>query len=135
MLADSALLNDLQAFANSPLGNPYCIYGDPAYLLRVHLIAPFRSGVLIPPMMAFNQSVSTVRESVEWLFNDITNYFKFLDFKKNLKIGLSSVGKMYVVGALVRNALTYLYGSQTSRFFQLDPPSLQQYFASLGQYD
>ena len=129
MLADSALLNDLQAFANSPLRNPYCIYGDPAYPLRVHLIAPFRNGVLTPPMMAFNQSMSTVRESVEWLFNDITNYFKFLDFKKNLKIGLSSVGKMYVVGALLRNALTCLYRNQTSRFFQLDPPSLQQYFA------
>ena len=129
MLADSALLNDLQAFANSPLGNPYCIYGDPAYPLRVHLIAPFRNGALTPPMMAFNQSMSTVRESVEWLFNDITNYFKFLDFRKNLKIGLSSVGKMYVVGALLRNALTCLYGNQTSRFFQLDPPSLQQYFA------
>ena len=128
MLADSALLNDLQAFANSPLGNPYCIYGDPAYPLRVHLIVPFRNGALTPPMMAFNQSMSTVRESVEWLFNDITNYFKFLDFKKNLKIGLSSVGKMYVVGALLRNALTCLYGNQTSRFFQLDPPSLQQYF-------
>ena len=90
MLADSRLLNDLQTFANSPLGNPYCIYGDPAYPLRVHLIAPFRNGVLTPPMMEFNQSMSTVRESVEWLFNDITNYFKFLDLKKNLQIGLSS---------------------------------------------
>ena len=129
MLADSRLLNDLQTFANSPLGNPYCIYGDPAYPLRVHLIAPFRNGVLTSPMMEFNQSMSTVRESVEWLFNDITNYFKFLDLKKNLKIGLSSVGKMYVAAALLRNALTCLYGNQTSCFFQLDPPSLQEYFA------
>ena len=82
MLADSRLLSDLQTFANSPLGNPYCIYGDLAYPLRVHLIAPFRNGVLTSPMMEFNQSMSTVRESVEWLFNDITNYFKFLDLKK-----------------------------------------------------
>ncbi|CAH3195552.1 unnamed protein product [Porites evermanni] len=37
MLADSRLLNDLQAFSNSPFGNPYCIYGDPAYPLRIHL--------------------------------------------------------------------------------------------------
>ena len=129
MLADSRLLSDLQTFANSPLGNPYCIYGDPANPLRAHLIAPFRNGVLTSPMMEFNQSMSTVRESVEWLFNDITNYFKFLDLKKNLKIGLSSVGKMYVVAALLRNALTCLYGNQTSCFFQLDPPSLQEYFA------
>ena len=130
MLADSRLLNDLQTFANSPLGNPYCIYGDPAYPLRVHLIAPFRNGVLTPPMMEFNHSMSTVRESVEWLFNDITNYFKSKSqSQKNLKIGLNSVGKMYVVAALLRNALSCLYGNQTSCFFQLDPPSLQEYFA------
>ena len=40
-----------------------------------------------------------------------------MDFKKTLKIGLSSVGKMYVVSALLRNALTCLYGNQTSDFF------------------
>ena len=129
MLADSQLLNDLQAFANSPLGNPYCIYGDPAYPLTVHLQDPFRNRALTPQMMDFNQSMSSVRESVEWLFNDVTNYFKFLDFKKNLKIGLSSVGKMYVVSALLRNALTCLYGNQTSTVFQLEPPSLEDYFS------
>ena len=64
------------------LGNPYCIYGDPAYPLRVHLQAPFRNRALTPQMMDFNQSMSSVRESVEWLFNDVTNYFKFLDLKK-----------------------------------------------------
>jgi len=79
-------------------------------------------------MVDFNKSMSAVRESVEWLFNDIATYFKFIDFKKNLKIGLSSVGQMYVVCALLRNALTCLYGNQTSTFFELDPPSLQEYF-------
>lgn len=84
MLADSRLLNDLQAFANSPLGNPYCIYGDQADPLRVHLQAPFRNRALTPQMVDFNRSMSSVRESVEWLFNDVTNYFKILDFfKKN----------------------------------------------------
>ena len=41
----------------------------------------------------------------------------FWTLKKDLKIGLSSVGKMYVVSALLRNALTCLYGNQTSSFF------------------
>ena len=34
---------------------------------------------------------------MEWLFGDIVNYFKFIDFKKNLKIGLSSIGKLYML--------------------------------------
>ena len=79
-------------------------------------------------MQDFNTSMSVVRVSVEWLFGEIINYFKFMDFKKNLKINLSSVGKMYIVSAILRNALTCLYGNSTSDFFQLDPPNLQEYF-------
>ena len=105
-----------------------CLYGDPAYPLRVHLQTPFRNAVLAPPMQDINTSMSVVRISVEWLFGEIINYFKFMDFKKNLKINLSSVGKMYIVSAILRNALTCLYGNSTSDFFQLDPPNLQEYF-------
>ena len=80
-------------------------------------------------MQAYNKAMRNVRSSVEWLFGDIINYFKFMDFKKNLKIGMSCVGKMYVVCALLPNALTCLYGNQTSQYFELDPPTLQDYFA------
>ena len=83
------------------------------------LQSPYRAAVLTPQMREFNRSMSAVRVSVEWLFGDIINYFKFVDFKKNLKIGLSAVGKMYVVCAIIRNALTCLYGNQTSHFFDL----------------
>ena len=128
MLAESGLLRHLERYAFSTVGQPMCIYGDPAYPLRVHLQGPFQGAALTPQMEMFNDSMSSVRVSVEWLFGDILNYFKFLDFKKNLKIGLSSVGKTYVVCALLRNALTCLYGNNTSDFFELDPPSLQDYF-------
>ena len=117
MLAESGLLRDLQQYAFSTGGQPMCIYGDPAYPLRVNLQAPFQGAALTPQMEMFNDSMSSVRVSVEWLFGDILNYFKFLDFKKNLKIGLSSVGKTYVVCALLRNALTCLYGNQTADLF------------------
>ena len=93
VLADSGLLNDLQRFAFSSTGQPMCLYGDPAYPLRIHLQVPFRNTVRTPALQAFNFSMRAARESVEWLFGDIVNYFKFLDFHKNLKIGLSSVGK------------------------------------------
>ena len=65
-------------------------------------------------MIVFNQAMSRVRESVKWLFNDIVNYLQFMDFKKTLKISLSSVGKMYVVCAILRNALTCPYPNQTT---------------------
>ena len=99
-----------------------------AYPLRVHLETTFRHLPLAPPMQEYNESMSSVRIAVEWLFGDITNSFKYLDFKKNLKIGLSSVGKMYIVSALLRNAITCLYGNETSVYFGIEPPTLEEYF-------
>ena len=129
MLAMSGLLDELETYSFSPTGQPLCIYGDPAYPYRVHLQCPFaRRAVLLPEEQAFNQSMSQVRASVEWVFGDIVNYFKFTDFKKNLKIGLSAVGKLYIACALLRNAMTCLYGNSTSTYFGLQPPNLYQHF-------
>ena len=129
ILADSDLLTALEQYAVSPTGQGMCIYGDPAYPLRVNLVAPFRGAALRAQMEAFHKSMSNVRTSVEWLFGDIVEYFMFKDFKKNLKIGLSAIGKLYVACALLRNALTCLYGNSTSSYFMLDPPTLEEYFA------
>ena len=127
MLADSGLLNALETHAFSEAVLPMCVYGDPAYPLCVHLQAPYRGAVLTQDMKNFNKAMSTVRISVERLFGDVINKFKYMDFKNNLKIGLSFVGKMYIASAILQNALTYLYGNQTSEFFQVDPPTLQEY--------
>ena len=129
MLAESRLLENLEKHAISPAGQPMCLYGDPAYPVRAHLQAPFREVPITPEMAAYNQSMSALRVSVEWIFGDVINYFKCMDFKKNLKIGLSQVGKMYIVSAILRNGLTCLYGNTTSKFFELEPPSLQEYFS------
>ena len=128
ILNDSGLLQDLEQYAFNPAGHPLCVYGDPAYPLRIHLQGPFKYGVLTHQMMEYNAKMSAVRSSVEWLFGDVVNSFKFNDFKKNLKLLLSSVGKMYVVSVIIRNALTCLYGNLTSTYFDLQPPRLDEYF-------
>ena len=73
--------------------------------------------------------MSKVRTAVEWVFGDIINSYKFIDFKKNLKLNLSAVGKIYIVCALLTNARTCLYKSITSSYFNIDPPSLDEYFS------
>ena len=50
-----------------------------------------------------------------------------MDFKKNLKIGLSCVGKMYRVSAKLTNAYTCLYKHNVSTFSGADPPLLEDY--------
>ena len=129
MLADSGILQTLQLHSHSPSGNPLCIYGDMTYPLRVHLQTSFRGLHLTPAELDFNKSMSAVRIGVEWVFGDIVNYFRFLDYKKNLKIGLSAVGKMYAVCALLTNAHTCMYRSTTTSCFDVMPPSIEDYFS------
>lgn len=131
MLAESNLLTALTTYAYDTAGNGLCIYGDLAYPLRPQLMTPYRQNdypVFTQNMQDFNTAMSGVRISVEWLFGDISTYFKFIDYKNNLRIGLSAVGKQYIISGLMRNALTCLYGNNTSQYFQLDPPTLQNYF-------
>ena len=78
-------------------------------------------------MLLINKGVSPLVR-IPAATGDVINSFKFLDYKKNLKVGLSSVSKMYVVSALLCNAITCLYGNNTSDYFGIEPPSLEQYF-------
>ena len=105
-----------------------CVFGDPAYPLRVHLQATYRNGILTAMMEAYNAEMRSVRVTVEWLFGNIINDFKilYIHFKKNLNIGMSSVGKMYLVCALLHNAITCLYGNSIAEFFGLNTPSLEE---------
>ena len=91
-------------------------------------MAPFRGARITPVENEWNQAISKVRTSVEWVFGDIITYFKFLDFKKGLKLQLSPVGKMYIVCAIMHSARACLYGNTTSTYFGLQPLQLQEYF-------
>ena len=124
ILAMSGLLEQLEQHSFRPDGQPLCIYGDPAYPHRVHLQYPFaRRPDLTADEQAFNQSMSKVRICVEWVSGDIVHYFKCTNYKKDLKVGLSAVGKIYVVCALLRNALNMPVWKQHVSFFQCSTTS------------
>ena len=84
MLQESGLLTTLQqiAFYNN---HPLCRYGDPAYPLGIYLQAPFRDRELT------RQMECQVRVSVEWMFGNITKYFSFADFKRQMKLKPPSI--------------------------------------------
>ena len=92
-------------------------------------MGPFKGAHVTEDQRSFNSAMNKARTSVEWIFGDIINYFKFLDFKKDLKIGLSAVGKMYIVCGLLHNARACLYRNNTSKEFDVEPPSLAEYFS------
>ena len=91
MLRMSGLLRNLQQHSFDTSGQPLCTYGDLSYPLRIPLQGPYKGGKLTVDQEEFNSSMSKVREAVEWVFSDIVTFFALLDFKKNLKIGLSPI--------------------------------------------
>lgn len=126
MLNTSGLLPLLQQLVK-PNGEPYVLYGDPAYGLTQNILAPFKGARITANEQAFNKKMSKVRISVEWGFGKIMQYFAYLDFKKNQKVLLQPVGKYYAVACVLINCHTCLYGSLTSKYFGLNPPSLETY--------
>ena len=116
MCGVSGLEDQLKQF-NQPNGDPYIIYGDPAYGLSQNILGPFRGAHLTQQEEDFNKCMSAVRTSVECGFGKICQYFAFLDFKKNMKIFLQPVGKYYLVGSLLINCHTCLYGWFSNKLF------------------
>ena len=105
----------------------YYLYGDPAYPLQRHIIVPFKGHNLDRARSLCNKRMSRVRECVEWGFGKIITIFAFLEFKKNLKLQLQPVADYYKVGALLTNCHTCVYGSQTTDFFGVEAPRLEEY--------
>lgn len=108
------------------------VYGDAAYAVMSHIDRGFRGANLTPAQRAYNTELSTVRISVEWQFGKIVEIFPFVDFKQNLQLMLSPIGKFYTVAALLTNAHTTCYGCKTSSYFGMPPPSLEEYFQFQG---
>lgn len=106
--------------------NPPYLYGDSGYPLSTSIIVPFK-GNLQGRQKRVNKRMSPLRVCVEWGFAKILQLFPFVDFKKNLKVGKEKVPKFYKVATILTNCHTCLYGSQVCQYFEVDPPTLEEY--------
>ena len=107
ILSESGLLNELCQFTR-PNGEPYIVYGDPAYGVTANILSPYRSQNLSGAEQEFNRRMSAIRVTVEWTFGKVLQCFSFLDYKKNQKVLLQPIAKYYLVGALLTNCHTCL---------------------------
>lgn len=111
----------------------YAIYGDAAHE---------ESDIFTPPIPStqarttdereLNQRMATVSECVKWEFNHISTLWGFLKFQQQ-KLRLSQIGLYYVVGTLMKNIhICINRESQTSRFFEIMVPTLEEYMAEMS---
>lgn len=75
-------------------------------------------------MASINYALKSVRISIEWNYGATATDFAYLKNTDKLRLMESSnVTKVYTVATLFRNFKVELYGSQTSNYFNLVPPS------------
>ena len=126
----SARSNDLTALGKSciedllralfeEMGNLfYLLFGDSAF---------------VPcDVMATNETypgrgMCSVREPIEWSYKDVKTLWKYCDYKHVLKIYKQPVAKIFFVCMLLRNALVALHGCQTTGYFEMLPPSVEEW--------
>lgn len=108
----------------------YILYGDPAYPISTFLFPPFKGAVLSEDEVIFNFKMSQVRQCVEWGFSKVVNLFAFVDFRKNLKLFKQPIDKYYKVAVILTNIHSCLYRNQTSYYFDVEAPTVQDYLHS-----
>lgn len=104
------------------------LYGDSGYSLGEHILCPYKGVSLTPEEKKWNYMMSRARESVEWIFKEISTHFQFLDFPGGQKVLLSPCGLYYLVATLFCNAHTILHHPQIPQYFHCNPPTLLEYF-------
>lgn len=113
----------------------FCAFGDKDYFTQPtgSIIAAFRRVAHGPPLtpaeQAFNTAMAAGRVRVEWIFLKVIMRYAYLDHHKQLKVFRTPVGLYYSVATLLTNVHSCLYGNQTANFFNLQPPSLEEYLA------
>ena len=131
LLNESGLLLTLAQHMTSPSGDPYLLYGDPAYGMSTHLNCPYSTetfGPLTAGMLEFNKQMSACRVTVEWVFKEMTSKWAFVSMKNQQRYLLSPVGVHYKVATLLSNIHSCVNGgNEISQFFGCPPPSLEEY--------
>jgi nuclease HARBI1 len=130
ILADSNLNEKL---ANTQYGNrtQYTFYADKGYPIQTsHGRAAYRENEWILPNQRRENNMMTAPRAVaaEFAFGKPANIHPYCDYKKRQKAQKSWVAKYYAVSLLICNAHSCLYGNATSAYFNMDTPSLEEYF-------
>lgn len=117
-------INDTFARLQLASNTDYVIFGDSAYKRQSHIRSYFSAQEEDEEgtRMQWNRHVKRLRISIEWNYGHQASLFKILCMHYKLKVLASGnlTTKVFVVTTILRNLHTGYYGSQTSRYFNLD---------------
>lgn len=131
VLSELKLVQWAQEHARGIDGEPRYLYGDQSYSVSAAVIAPFKGNFITRNQMLTNHIMSKYRVTVEWGIGMISMQWSRFRDKLYQRTGLTPCGRDFLVGTLLRNALTSMHGgNQISYAMQCRPPSIGEYFSS-----
>ncbi len=106
----------------------YRVYADKGFNPS-RCITRARAGLLNANERRQNQVMSGLRIAVEWSYGEALNQFQFVGYFRNNHLLTHKNVKFYpLIALLLRNAQVCLRGANATQYFDLEPPSLEQYF-------
>jgi hypothetical protein len=130
LLRDSTI-NGRMAYVQRhlPLGQQKKIYGDSIFPWLSHLRS--KTATYLLPMgeaARLNSAMKKVRICVEWSYWKVASLFGYLNYTSNIKIRENpNINKIYYVATFLANCHNCLYPNQTSKYFDMMPPPLEEY--------
>jgi hypothetical protein len=116
---------------NHPIARNYRKLADSAYPTTNWTLSMFKRlpGQELPPdRQAFNATYSPMRTCVEWGYEKVVRHWAYIDFKKQMKMELVRMEAMWLGAFWLTNVVTCVRGgNQISEFFELPPPTLEEY--------
>ena len=110
----------------------YVAYADKTYNDHSHLIGAYHGHNVADWKLHENNVMKSMRIGIEWAFGKVTSQNRYIDYYKGMAVGMIPVGRMYRVAVLLANAHSCFYGNQSSLYFNIEPPSIEEDFRING---
>jgi len=122
-------INEITATAQAGQLLQYFIYGDSAYcsLQNSHIRARHDYALNTMRENLENRALSSCREIIEWDYGDVGKIFPLVDYKRVLKLRSMPIKQMYLTAMILRNAFNTLQPNETSQYFNVPPPTLEEW--------
>lgn len=114
-------------------GVQFYLYAESTFILRPHLQLALNRSTATAAKQLFNNGMSSLHETFEWIYKDVKHQFTTVEFYRMLKVRKAPFALIYKMSVLLGNCkLCINGGGQVGWYFTCSSMSLESYFAPIS---